>query len=136
MKYKNPYIITFNKIGNPRQGYISISENWKEIPFNVERVFWTYFTPHNIIRGKHAHYKTEQILIAVNGIIKVEIEYGSGKKEEFILDSPEKGLYIPPHVWHTMRYSHSAVQMVLASTKYEEIDYIRDYNKFKEYYSD
>lgn len=136
MKYKNPYIITFNKIGNPRQGYISISENWKEIPFNVERVFWTYFTPHNIIRGKHAHYKTEQILIAVNGIIKVEIEYGSGKKEEFILDSPEKGLYIPPHVWHTMRYSHNAVQMVLASTKYEEIDYIRDYNKFKEYYSD
>jgi hypothetical protein len=49
----------------------------------------------------------------------------------FVLDTPGKGVYVPPGAWHTMQYSHSAVQMVLASTLYEEKDYIRDYNDFK-----
>ena len=52
-------------------------------------------------------------------------------KEEFILEKPETGLFIPKLCWHTMQYSHNAVQLVLASTVYSESDYIRDYQKFK-----
>jgi hypothetical protein len=54
-----------------------------------------------------------------------------GNIETFVLDEPDKGVYIPPNVWHTMQYSHTAIQMVLASQAYDAADYIRDYEEFK-----
>ncbi|MFY0604273.1 MAG: FdtA/QdtA family cupin domain-containing protein [Flavobacteriaceae bacterium] len=125
-----PHLINFNQIGEPSIGYISVAEAENNIPFKIERVFWTYFTPHNIVRGHHAHYITEQVLIAVSGMISVYIVERSGKKSKFMLDNPNMGLYLPPNVWHTMEYSHDAVQMVLASTKYNESDYIRSFEDF------
>lgn len=135
MNLKAPYIIEFKKLGSSDIGFISVSENQGQIPFTVERLFWTYFTPEDIVRGKHAHYKTEQILIAVAGRIIVNIEMPNGEKQSFTLDKPNIGLYLPPHCWHTMQYSHSSVQLVLANTKYDEKDYIRDYDQFKKVYS-
>jgi mannose-6-phosphate isomerase-like protein (cupin superfamily) len=130
----NPNIIDFFKIGNSEIGYISVAEVQKNIPFEINRTFWTYYTPHHISRGRHAHYNTQQVLIAVNGIIKVTTET-NGKQEEFMLDKPNLGLYIPPNSWHTMEYSHNAVQLVFASTLYDESDYIRDYQDFINYYN-
>jgi len=130
-----PYLIQFPKIGSPELGYISVAEVQKNIPFDIKRTFWTYYTPHHISRGRHAHYLTQQVLIAVNGIIKVTTET-NGKQEEFLLDNPHIGVYIPPNSWHTMEYSHNAVQLVFASTLYEEADYIRDYKEFLKYYNE
>jgi len=132
---KAPYIIEFSKIGNPEIGFISVLEGEKLVPFKIERLFWTYFTPDQITRGRHAHYVTEQVLVAVAGNIRVTLEYPDGKKEQYVLDKPTLGLYIPPNCWHTMEYSHASVQLVFASTKYSEQDYIRDYDKFKEVYT-
>lgn len=129
--YPKPHQIQFKKVGQPAEGYISIAEFEDMIPFVVKRTFWTYYTPENVIRGRHAHYQTEQVLIAVAGRIMVGTESVSGEKHEFLLDSPDKGVYIPPDCWHTMQYSHNAVQMVFASTCYNEQDYIRDYQTFK-----
>jgi len=98
-------------------------------------VFWTYYTPEEVVRGRHAHYKTEQVLIALAGRIIVNIEMPDGEKMIFTLDKPNVGLYVPPHCWHTMQYSHSCVQLVLASSKYDESDYIRKYEDFKQHYS-
>ena len=128
-----PYLIDFPKIGSPELGYISVAEVEKNIPFKILRTFWTYFTPQNITRGRHAHFNTEQVLIALNGIIKVKIE-NNNIIEELILDTPNKGLYIPPSCWHIMEYSHDSVQLVFASTLYDEKDYIRDYSEYKKYY--
>lgn len=128
--YKEPYIIDFNKLGEPGIGYISIAQN-DNLPFEIKRMFWTYYTPESIVRGRHAHHKTEQILIAVSGRIVVNTESGSGEIQTFVLDSPNMGLYVPPNVWHTMQYSHTAIQIVLASSLYNEQDYIRDYEQFK-----
>lgn len=133
-KYSKPYIIEFPKIGNSSVGYISVAECLKNIPFEIKRVFWTYFTPEELTRGHHAHYSTEQILIAVAGRITVHIEMPDGEKLTYILEKPNIGLYIPPHCWHYMEYSHTAVQVVLSSMLYEENDYIRDYNKYKSVY--
>jgi len=130
-----PYLIEFKKLGSSDIGYISVSENKNQIPFNSERVFWTYYTPEEVVRGRHAHYKTEQVLIALAGRIIVNIEMPDGEKMIFTLDKPNVGLYVPPHCWHTMQYSHSCVQLVLASTKYDESDYIRKYEDFKKHYS-
>jgi len=127
----SPKLISFKKIGNPPEGYISIFQNGQEMPFEVKRCFWTYYTPEEVVRGRHAHYNTEMILIAAAGKIIVHTEMPGGIKAEFTLEKPESGLLIPKLCWHTMQYSHNAVQLVLASTVYEESDYIRDYETFK-----
>lgn len=128
---QNPFLINFPKLGAPDIGYISVVEDSKLIPFEIKRVFWTYFTPESIVRGRHAHYKTEQVLVAVTGRIIVTTELANGTIDTFVLENPNVGLYVPPFAWHTMQYSHTAIQMVLASSEYNEDDYIRNYDQFK-----
>lgn len=127
-----PQIIPFPKIGSPSEGYLSIGQSNAQVPFEIKRVFWTYFTPDSVTRGRHTHYETEMILIALSGIIVVKTEDIQGNKEEFVLKNPSEGLYVPPLTWHEMEYSHTAVQLVLTSTEYDEKDYIRSYEEFKE----
>lgn len=130
--YPTPHLIHFPKLGEPTIGYISVGENAKDpLPFAVQRVFWTYYTPESIVRGRHAHHRTEQVLIAAAGRIIVTTELANGEIQTFRLEDPFVGLYVPPNAWHTMQYSHSAVQLVLASQPYNEADYIRDYEAFR-----
>ncbi len=126
-----PYLIDFKRIGEPSIGYISVAEVGELIPFEIKRVYWTYFTPENITRGGHAHFELEQVLLAVSGKIIVQTELLDGMIEEFVLDKPDKGLFIPRLCWRTMRYTHNAVQLCIANSGYEKTDYIRDYNEFK-----
>ena len=127
-----PYLIEFPKMGNPGIGYISVVEQNTSVPFEVKRMFWTYYTPESIVRGRHAHHQTEQVLIAVAGRITVTTELSDRTIQTFCLENPNVGLYVPPNAWHTMQYSHAAVQLVLASAVYNEEDYIRSYDDFKE----
>ena len=122
--------VTLNRHGAPVIGYLTASDT-KEIPFPIRRVFWTYFTPERVIRGRHAHKKTTILLIALTGKITVTTETKRGVKKTFILDKPNVGLLIPPMVWHTQRYSHTAIQLALASHPFSEKEYIRHYEKFK-----
>ena len=131
-EYPNPYLIEFPKLGEPGIGYISVTEQSQLVPFEVRRIFWTYYTPESIVRGRHAHHRTEQVLVAAAGRITVTTELADGTIELFRLEDPHVGLYVPPHAWHTMQYSHSAVQLVLASAVYEESDYIRKHDVFKQ----
>ena len=126
-----PYIIEFDKLGKSEIGYISVCEIEKILPFNVKRIFWTYYTPESITRGRHAHKETNQVLIAVAGTINLTLESPDGIINEYKLDSPDKGVFIPHDCWHTMQYSHNAVQLVFASTEYNENEYIRSYDDFK-----
>ena len=125
-----PHLINFKKIGSPALGYISIAENHENIPFNVERVYWTYFTPQDVIRGGHAHVDLQQVIVAVSGIITFNTEDLLGNRCEFILDHPDKGLYIPNKIWRDIKFTHNAVLLCLASEKYSEADYIRNYEDF------
>jgi len=56
-----PYLIHFSQIGESAIGFISVAEQ-KNIPFEIRRVYWTYFTPENVTRGRHAHRTTEYSL--------------------------------------------------------------------------
>ena len=129
--YHRPHLIDFQRIGEPSIGYISIAYFDEFVPFDIKRLFWTYFTPESIVRGRHAHHKTEQVLVAVAGRIIVTTEDAQGRINSFVLEKPHQGVYIPPNVWHTMQYSHTAVQLVMASTLYNEKDYIRDIDQFR-----
>jgi hypothetical protein len=124
-----PILIEFNRIGSLDLGFLSIAQGEK-IPFDVKRLFWTYFTPEEIVRGRHAHFETEMILLAMSGRIIVNTEMPDGKKDSFILDRPNIGVYLPKLCWHTMLYQHNAVQLVIASREYNELDYIRSYDDF------
>lgn len=130
---KDPHIITFNKIGSSELGYITIAEEQKNIPFDIKRVYWTYYTPQDVTRGGHAHKKLEQVIFAVSGTIIFNTENLEGQKETFVLDHPTKGLYIPKLIWRDIQFSHSAVLLCLASEFYDENDYFRDFNDFKNY---
>ena len=124
-----PAIIEFPEIGNSVLGYISIAEK-KNLPFEVKRVYWTYFTPENVERGGHAHRNLKQVIIAVAGTIKITLVQGNGERSQYVLDRPDQGLYLPEMIWRTMQYSHNAVQLCIASTEFDEKDYIRDYETF------
>jgi hypothetical protein len=128
---ENPYTIELTKLGDPSIGYLSVVDFQEILPFEPARIYWTYYTPESIVRGRHAHHQTEQIIIAVSGNILVNIETINGELFTFKLDKPNLGVYIPPQAWHTMQYSHSAVQLIIASTKFDEADYIRDYADFE-----
>jgi len=130
MNLEVPHIIEFPKIGNSVQGYISVAEK-ENLPFEVNRIYWTYYTPESVERGGHAHYNLQQILLAVSGKIIVNVEMPDGYQEEFVLETPHKGLFIPKMAWRTMKYTHNAVQVCIASMAYDESDYIRDYETYK-----
>lgn len=122
-----PELIDFGKVGSSALGFITVAE---KLPFEVKRVYWTYYAPHEVIRGHHAHKELRQIIFAVSGIIKFELENIFGLKFNYILDSPELGLYIPKFYWRNIKFSHNAVLLCLASEVFDENDYIRDYNDF------
>lgn len=129
MNLSSPFIIQFPKIGESSLGYISIAEK-ENLPFVPQRIYWTYYTPEEVERGGHSHYDLQQILIAVAGKIVVTTELKNGNKQEYILDSPDKGLFIPKMCWRTMKYTHNSVQICIASISYDPTDYIRNYEDF------
>jgi dTDP-4-dehydrorhamnose 3,5-epimerase-like enzyme len=133
---KKPYLIYFPKAGSQDIGYISIAELSSHLPFEIKRVFWTYETPGNIIRGKHAHKETQIVLVAAAGEIVVILEDANGEKETFTLSDPSIGLFIPPCYWHTINHNKNALQIALASTSYVESDYLRDKEDFIKFWSE
>ncbi|MBD2766422.1 FdtA/QdtA family cupin domain-containing protein [Hymenobacter sp. BT664] len=125
-----PSLIEFSKIGASHLGYISVAQN-SDLPFEIKRVYWTYFTPDSVIRGHHAHRNLQQLIFATSGQIEFTLEDTSGTKTCYNLDSPTVGLFIPCFYWRTIKFSHNAVLMCLASMEYDEQDYIRSYEEFK-----
>lgn len=119
----------FQQHGDERGQLISLEE-YKDIPFEIKRVYYMYDTGKDVRRGFHAHISLEQILICIHGTCKVMLDNGIEKKTVF-LEKPYEGLYIPNNIWREMYdFSNDAVLMVLASDYYKEEDYIRDYDIF------
>lgn len=127
----SPEYFEVSSIGGSSLGFISVAEHPSNIPFEIKRVYWTYYTPQNIVRGYHAHKELQQLVFAVSGQITFYTEDRKGEKGEFVLSEPNKGIYLPPYVWREIKFSHNAVLLCLASEEYTEDDYIRDYETFK-----
>jgi hypothetical protein len=122
-------IIEFNKIKN-RAGNISPIEGLVNIPFEIERVFYLYDIPGGEDRGAHAHKECHQLLIAASGSFDIELNDGINKRT-INLNRPYFGLHIPPGIWAAEKcFSSGAICLVLASHKYSESDYIRDYQYY------
>ncbi len=121
----------FQPHGDDR-GQLVALEEFKDIPFEIKRVYYIYDTLEGVRRGFHAHKNLEQILICIHGSCKVLLDNGKEKKV-VPLEKPYEGLYIANNMWREMfDFSPDAVLLVLASELYDESDYIRDYDKFLE----
>lgn len=124
------YLIQFPKIIDSR-GNISFVQNKDQIPFDINRVYWIYDVPGGEVRGGHAYYKLEEIIISLSGSFDVVVDSGDGKKEIISLNRSYKGLYIPKMMWRQLRnFSTNSVALILASRSYDKNDYIYDYNDF------
>lgn len=126
-------IIELDKHHSDRKGNISVVENNITIPFDVKRVYYLYDIPGGESRGAHAHKELSQLIVAVSGSFNVTLDDGNVKRT-FTLNRPYQGLYVVPGIWRDLSdFSSGSVCMVLASEKYDENDYIRDYNIFLEF---
>lgn len=124
-------VIELPKISN-RSGNITPVTNSINIPFDIKRVFYIYDIPGGEDRGAHAHKECHQFLIAASGSFEIELNDGKTKRT-VILNRPNFGLHIPPGIWAAEKgFSSGSVCLVLTSHKYDEGDYIRDYDKYVE----
>ena len=125
-----PRLIDFQKIGEPDIGYISVAQSFKNIPFDIKRVYWVYDTPDEVERGNHANKKGEHVLVSLKGSVKIYLEDISGNKYDYLLNNPNQGLYIPAMHWRRLQMTPEVICLSLSSSDFHESDYIRGYQEF------
>lgn len=123
-------IVELAKHFDPR-GNLSVIEEFKDIPFKIERIYWIYDVPGGEARGGHAYKENEEFIVAMSGSFDVVLDDGKIKKI-FHLNRSYYGLYVPKGIWREMEnFSTNSLALILASTKFDANDYIRDYESFK-----
>lgn len=129
---KRAEIINLPKILDQR-GNLSFIEGGNHIPFNIERVYWIYDVPGGEQRGGHAFKLQHEFIVAMSGSFDVVLDDGNEKKV-YNLNRSYFGLYVPNGIWrHMENFSTNSLALVVASTKYDSSDYIRNYEQFKDF---
>ncbi len=114
------------------RGNLVVAECCADIPFDIKRVFYIYGSDPDVIRGCHANRVSEFVLINVAGSSKVKVLDGEGNEIVYSLNRPKTGIYLPNMVWKEMYdFSADSVLLCLASTHYDETEYIRDLDEYK-----
>lgn len=122
-------IINFAKILDKR-GNLTFIEGKNHIPFDIKRVYWIYDVPGGQKRGGHAYKTLQEVIIALSGSFDVILDDGNEKKK-FSLNRSYYGLYVPKMIWrYVENFSTNSLCLVLASDKYNDKDYIRNYKEF------
>ncbi len=126
-----PRIINLPKIQDPR-GNLTFMQYPNQIPFEIQRTFWTYDVPGGEIRGGHAYYKQEEIIVALSGSFDVVVTDVDGNTDSFSLNRSYYGLYLPPKTWrHIENFSTNALALHISSELYSPEDYLRDFQNLK-----
>lgn len=114
-----------------KRGNLSFIEEFKQIPFKIERTYWIYDVPGGEHRGGHAYRENEEFIVALSGSFDVVLDDGINKTT-YSLNRSYYGLYVPKGIWREMNnFSTNSLALILASTPYSQDDYIRDYQEFK-----
>jgi hypothetical protein len=128
-------VVELTKIHN-LAGNITIIQNGDNQLFDVKRVYYLYDILGGSERGGHAHKKLYQLIVAASGSFDVILNDGRNKKT-IQLNRPDFGILIMPGIWRELiNFSSGAICLVLASHKFDEADYIREYSKYKKYIHD
>jgi len=114
-----------------RRGNLSFFENNQQIPFKIERTYWIYDVPGGEIRGSHAFKRSEEFIVALSGSFDVILNDGE-KEVKHSLNRSYYGLYVPNMLWRRLEnFSTNSLALIVSSIKYDETDYLRDFNEFK-----
>lgn len=114
-----------------KRGNLSFIEEFKHIPFKIARTYWIYDVPGGEHRGGHAYRENEEFIVALSGSFDVVLDDGKEEKT-YSLNRSYYGLYVPKGIWREMNnFSTNSLAVILASTPFNQEDYIRDYNEFK-----
>ena len=125
-----PRIIELPKFLDKR-GNLSFIEEFKQIPFKIERTYWIYDVPGGEHRGGHAYRENEEFIVALSGSFDVVLDDGINKTT-YSLNRSYYGLYVPKGIWREMNnFTTNSLALILASTPCSQDDYIRDYQEFK-----
>jgi dTDP-4-dehydrorhamnose 3,5-epimerase-like enzyme len=112
----------------PRQ--ISLVELERDLPFPARRIYWIHSLAQGEVRGSHAHRTTQQLLVAVGGVFSVRLDDGEATAE-YVLSNPTVALWLPSGLWREIVVlEDKSVLLSIASTAFDEADYIRDYREF------
>ena len=112
---------------------ISLLELDHRAPFPVKRVYWIHTLQAGEVRGMHAHKTMQQLLVAVSGSFLIKLNDGKSTLE-FTLNTPTQALWLPPGLWrYITTLENQSTLLALASTHFDESDYIRDYQEFLTY---
>lgn len=123
-------LIDIPRVNDPR-GNLSFIEGDKIIPFEIARCYWIYDVPGGKWRHGRALRHTTEVIVALSGSFDVKVECEDGEQNVIHLNRSYKGLLLPPLTWRMIdNFSTNSVAMVLASTIYDENDYIRDHSVF------
>jgi hypothetical protein len=123
------HLVDLPRIPDPR-GNLTFIEGGKHVPFDIQRVYYLYDVPGGAERGGHAHRGLIQLIIAMSGSFDVVLDDGREKKR-IHLNRSYTGLYVCSMIWRELdNFSSGSVCLVLASNKYDEADYFRDYQEF------
>jgi quercetin dioxygenase-like cupin family protein len=103
---------------------------FRRLGFEVLRVFWLTNIAPGQWRGRHAHRQSILATFVTNGSCRLTLD-NAKEKQVVELHEGGPGLVIGPWIWHDLYdFSPDAVILVAASTRYDEAEYIRDYEQF------
>ncbi len=124
-------ILEFKDFGDDRGNLVVVEGSW-DIPFEIKRVFYIYGSDDKVVRGCHANLKSEFVMINVAGTSKVKVD--NGEESRIVeLNRPRMGLYLKSNVWKEMYdFSPDSILLVLSSEHYDEHEYVRDYETYRE----
>ncbi len=122
-------IVDLPRVADPR-GNLTFIEGGEQVPFDIARVYYLYDVPGGESRGGHAHRELQQLIVAAAGSFDVIVDDGT-TTARFHLNRSYYGLYIPHLTWREIgNFSSGSVCLVMASQRYCEDDYYRDYDDF------
>lgn len=125
-------VIDLKKIVDPR-GNLTVVEGRNDVPFEIRRVYWVYDVPSGESRGGHAHRQCNELLVAASGSFVVTLTDGR-VRQTYLLNHPYQALLIEKNIWRTLDdFCAGAVCLVMASEEFDESDYIRDFDEYKQY---
>jgi dTDP-4-dehydrorhamnose 3,5-epimerase-like enzyme len=116
--------------GDERGSLVAIEQS-RSIPFDIARIYYLFGTTAGVTRGLHAHRRLNQFAVVVRGSCDMFLDDGV-RQATVTMQSPARGLLLPPLVWHEMsNFSRDCVLLVAADAPYDEADYIRDMDEFR-----
>lgn len=131
MIYPQPQLINLPRFLDAR-GNLSFIEEDTHLPFKIRRVYWIYDVPGGEHRGGHAFMETEELIVALSG--SFDLVLNNGEKElRYSLNRSYYGIYVPKMIWRMLEnFSTNSLALIIASTDYNETEYIRDFEQFRQ----